>query len=270
MHIIRNKKTNCQVNGTVVTKVVFKQLENLEANRRQPANSTLLPMTFSQSSIFQLFYITCSALWVWISSARLQHKLQRCWGKRFIKLFWKPLFFKVTKARRTIFTHKHSFLAVHHCCQSNMSCAQHGISHFPSALFCNFHCIQEMGLTRKSAFKRFSAKDKLIHENFIHTLNIPQHDNNLTFYPICFSKSECAHSLPLLHGPANTHSLLSHPVPQAPCISSSSIFQLTLYLISLNDYFRYQPSLNALCPCPCSCSFLQVIAKCNLLSKQTH
>jgi len=40
------------VNGTVVIKVVFKQLKNLEANRRQQANSTFLQKMFLQSSFF--------------------------------------------------------------------------------------------------------------------------------------------------------------------------------------------------------------------------
>lgn len=88
-----------------------------------------------------------------------------------------------------------------------------------------------MGLTKKSVYKRFTAEDKLIHENFNHTLNIPQHDNNLTFYPIWFSKSGSAHSLPLLHNTANTHRLLITPCPSGTlhflfCITVSPVSHL--------------------------------------------
>lgn len=164
MLIIRKKKTNSQKNGTVVIKVVFKQLKNLEAKRRQPANSTVLQKTFLQSSIFQLFHTTCNALWVWISSARLQCILHRVLEKRTSQAILMNTFFKVSKTIRPIFMHKHSFLAVYHLCQANISRAQHGTS--PQLYFIISIAYWKQG-SRSGVFLKglLLWKDKLVHEN---------------------------------------------------------------------------------------------------------
>lgn len=71
----------------------------------------------------------------------------------------------------------------------------------------------------------------------------------LPFYPISFSRSLVAHSLPLPHDTANAHSPLAPAVPQMPHISFSKMQQVQC-LISLNYSFRSQLCLqmpSALC-----------------------